>query len=63
MLLDLGNFYCNVLLFSKINSTSTLKIMHSFNVARRRVFNLLKPTGYVMYQQFNIQLLYILPTL
>jgi hypothetical protein len=24
--------------------------------------NLLKPTGYVMYQQFNIQQLYALPT-
>ena len=27
------------------------------------LFNLLKPTGYVMYQQFNIQQLYALPTL
>ena len=26
-------------------------------------FNLLKPTGHVMYQQFNIQQLYALPTL
>ena len=25
--------------------------------------NLLKPTGYVMHQQFNIQQLYLLPTL
>jgi hypothetical protein len=25
--------------------------------------NLLKPTGHVMHQQFNIQLLYVLPTL
>ena len=25
-------------------------------------FNLLKPTGYVMHQQFNIQQLYVLPT-
>ena len=25
--------------------------------------NLLKPTGYVMHQQFNIQQLYVLPTL
>jgi hypothetical protein len=24
-------------------------------------FNLLKPTGYVMHQQFNIQQLYVLP--
>ena len=28
-----------------------------------RVVNLLKPTGYVMHQQFNIQQLYVLPTL
>ena len=28
-----------------------------------QIFNLLKPTGYVMHQQFNIQQLYILPTL
>ena len=27
------------------------------------VFNHLKPTGYVMHQQFNIQQLYALPTL
>ena len=25
--------------------------------------NLLKPTGYVMHQQFNIQQMYVLPTL
>ena len=28
-----------------------------------RNFNLLKPTGHVMHQQFNIQQLYVLPTL
>ena len=27
------------------------------------MFNLLKPTGHVMHQQFNIQRLYVLPTL
>jgi hypothetical protein len=27
------------------------------------VLNVLKPTGYLMYQQFNIQQLYALPTL
>ena len=27
-----------------------------------RIFNLLKPTGHVMHQQFNIQQLYVLPT-
>jgi hypothetical protein len=30
---------------------------------RWEAINLLKPTGYVMYQQFNIQQLYVLPTL
>ena len=29
---------------------------------RRNLVNLLKPTGYVMHQQFNIQQLYALPT-
>ena len=28
-----------------------------------RLLNLLKPTGHVMHQQFNIQQLYVLPTL
>ena len=28
-----------------------------------KMFNLLKPIGYVMHQQFNIQQLYVLPTL
>ena len=29
----------------------------------RAFVNLLKPTGYVMHQEFNIQQLYVLPTL
>ena len=29
----------------------------------KAVFNLLKPSGHVMHQQFNIQQLYALPTL
>ena len=28
-----------------------------------KLLNLLKPTGYMMHQQFNIQQLYVLPTL
>jgi hypothetical protein len=28
-----------------------------------QMLNLLKPTGHVMHQQFNIQQLYVLPTL
>ena len=30
---------------------------------RFMLINLLKPTGYVMHQQFNIKKLYVLPTL
>ena len=29
----------------------------------KEIFNLLKPTGHVMHQQFNIHQLYVLPTL
>jgi hypothetical protein len=32
-------------------------------LAQNTRLNLLKPTGYVMHQQFNIQQLYALPTL
>ena len=35
----------------------------TFFFFRRGTFNLLKPTGHVMHQQFNIQQLYVLPTL
>jgi len=32
-------------------------------LAGKLFFNFLKPTGHVMHQQFNIQQLYVLPTL
>ena len=32
-------------------------------LARTHKINLLKPTGHVMHQNFNIQQLYVLPTL
>ena len=35
----------------------------NFVVGHTCYCNLLKPTGYVMHQQFNIQQLYVLPTL
>ena len=35
----------------------------SMNFNGRTHINLLKPTGHVMHQQFNIQQLYVLPTL
>ena len=37
--------------------------VHSVSIADRIYFNLLKPTDHVMHQQFNIQQLYVLPTL
>ena len=52
-----------------INSSLLTITLHSsvrttlvYNVTKYP-FNLLKPTGYVMHQQFNIQQLYALPTL
>ena len=42
-------------------------VLGSYNLCNIRcdcdVINLLKPTGYAMHQQFNIQQLYILPEL
>ena len=35
----------------------------NINLAPETSINLLKPTGHVMHQQFNIQQLYALPTL
>ena len=44
--------------------TGTKKTSIQFTyVPNTWTLNLLKPTGYVMYQQFNIQQLYVLPTL
>ena len=34
-----------------------------WNILQLALFNILNPTGYVMHQQFNIQQLYVLPTL
>jgi hypothetical protein len=37
--------------------------LYYFSSCRLFVFNLSKPTGHVMHQQFNIQQPYVLPTL
>jgi len=37
-------------------------VLENRGIAIHDVINLLKPTGYVMHQQFNIQQLYVLPT-
>ena len=41
----------------------TWLLRHIYKGCRKNHFNLLKPTGHVMHQQFNIQQLYALPTL
>ena len=40
-----------------------IELVSEIPVAIRFLFNLLKLTGHVMHQQFNIQQLYVLPTL
>ena len=50
------NFTFGILIYVQTNS-----IISDKSTEGRR-FNLLKPTGYLMHQQFNIQQLYVLPT-
>ena len=48
-------------IYKRLNQTLALpRVLHYIPLAK---INLLKPTGYVMHQQFNIQQLYVLPTL
>ena len=50
----------------KLSIAVRLMMAVSFEIYSRTTpirINLLKPTGYVMHQQFNIQQLYVLPTL
>ena len=49
-----------IYIYSEITRRRTEKNEYSF---AHGLFNLPKPTGYVMHQQFNIQQLYVLPTL
>ena len=46
------------LLFQILHNLKTL-----IHIDTYKYFNLLKPTGHVMHQQFNFQQLYALPTL
>ena len=41
----------------------TIYVADDFHIILHSLVNLLKPTGYVMHQQFNIQQLYVLPPL
>jgi hypothetical protein len=45
------------------NMYREMMALYCYNSIRVDKFNLLKPTGHVMHQQFNIQQLYVLPTL
>jgi len=47
--------------FASVHCVSRIQLEHVSGW--RGVFNILKPTGHVMYHQFNIQQLYALPTL
>ena len=50
--------------YSQIVLCLTFPFVTSLRFSRRTfTFNLLQPTGHLMHQQFNIQQLYVLPTL
>ena len=46
-----------------VNAQSSSSSFRPFYIFSKTCINLLNPTGQVMHQQFNIQLLYVLPTL
>ena len=50
-----------MILFTAVGTTTTTTKYTFFNSIK--YINLLKPTSYVMHQQFNIQQLYVLSTL
>ena len=50
-------------LVSSRETKSLIPIGEVISKGRDASFNLLKPTGYVLHHQFNIQQLYALPTL
>ena len=54
---------CNSSLLIVIGNLSRLVSKYAKIMTYNYVINLLKPTGLVMHQQFNIQQLYVLPTL
>ena len=62
-MLNIKNAYFNILatLMYQIGMSSVLNLF--ILLIQMSGINLLKPTGYVMHHQFNIQQLYALPTL
>jgi hypothetical protein len=57
-----SSFPCRYI-FSMLYSHFFINQQRYIILAINRVINLLKPTGHMMHQQFNIQQLYVLPTL
>jgi len=47
----------------KVIKAQQTRIIHNCKNTKEKLLNLLKPTGYVMHHQFNIQQLCALPTL
>ena len=54
---------CVILHIAHLSSSDNLTVMQGHRTCDVRSVNLLKPTGHVMHQQFNIQQLYVLPAL
>ena len=44
-------------------NSGAIPVITDVKILIKDIINLLKPTGYVIHQQFNIQQLYALPTL
>ena len=53
--------HSNQIAFRKI--LNSIILLKPTGYVMHQQFNLLKPTGYVMHQQFNNQQLYVVPTL
>ena len=58
-----GRSYLEIVFNLPNNVTPAIFGTHRAFCAGVKEINLLKPTGHVMHQQFNIQQLYVLPTL
>ena len=56
-------FSCNSTSPQRLFVTQTQNIYFANWEFQTKIINLLKPTGHVMHHQFNIQQLYVLPTL
>jgi len=61
MVLKAGNVYWRKIII--LHEVVQYKLSENQYKLQTKSLNLLKPTGYVMHQQFNIQQLYALPTL